>query len=277
MRAIDVRHQGQEKVICCWEVDGVLIDPGPGATEETLLAALDGQRPRALLLTHIHFDHAGVVRLARAALAGPAGLRPRARRAAPGRPVAPDGLGRAPVRRRRGPARAVGRDGPAPGGEPARAQGRRDRRRGRVPRRVHARPRVPPRLLLPRAVALGVRGRRRRRAHPAARVHRRADAAAGHRRRGLEAARSPSCARGSPSRSASPTSARPGPSSWTGRSKRSTPRSSSRGRPTTRPASSRPWSSASAPAAARTRTRCSAATPLDQLHMGLARWRQKFG
>ena len=60
MRAIDVRHQGQEKVICCWEVDGVLIDPGPGATEETLLAALDGQRPRALLLTHIHFDHAGV-------------------------------------------------------------------------------------------------------------------------------------------------------------------------------------------------------------------------
>ena len=60
MRAIDVRHQGQEKVICCWEVDGVLIDPGPGITEETLLAALDGQRPRALLLTHIHFDHAGV-------------------------------------------------------------------------------------------------------------------------------------------------------------------------------------------------------------------------
>src|SRR5918994_4587089 len=60
MRAIDVRHQGREKVICCWEVDGVLIDPGPGATEETLLAALDGQRPRALLLTHIHLDHAGV-------------------------------------------------------------------------------------------------------------------------------------------------------------------------------------------------------------------------
>ena len=60
MRAIDVRHQGREKVICCWEVDGVLIDPGPGVTEETLLAALGGERPRALLLTHIHFDHAGV-------------------------------------------------------------------------------------------------------------------------------------------------------------------------------------------------------------------------
>ncbi|MDA0161771.1 MBL fold metallo-hydrolase [Solirubrobacter ginsenosidimutans] len=60
MRAIDVLHQGRERVICCWEVDGVLIDPGPGVTEETLLAALDGAEPRALLLTHIHFDHAGV-------------------------------------------------------------------------------------------------------------------------------------------------------------------------------------------------------------------------
>lgn len=60
MRAIDVRHKGREKVICCWEVDGVLIDPGPGITEATLLEALDGERPRALLLTHIHFDHAGV-------------------------------------------------------------------------------------------------------------------------------------------------------------------------------------------------------------------------
>jgi glyoxylase-like metal-dependent hydrolase (beta-lactamase superfamily II) len=59
MRAIDVVHKGVEKVICCWEVDGVLIDPGPGISEDTLLAALDGFVPRAILLTHIHFDHAG--------------------------------------------------------------------------------------------------------------------------------------------------------------------------------------------------------------------------
>jgi glyoxylase-like metal-dependent hydrolase (beta-lactamase superfamily II) len=59
MRAIDVVHKGREKVICCWEVDGVLIDPGPGISEGTLLEALDGLVPRALLLTHIHFDHAG--------------------------------------------------------------------------------------------------------------------------------------------------------------------------------------------------------------------------
>jgi glyoxylase-like metal-dependent hydrolase (beta-lactamase superfamily II) len=59
MRAIDTRHLGLDKVICAWEVDGVLIDPGPQSTEDTLVAALDGAAPRALLLTHIHFDHAG--------------------------------------------------------------------------------------------------------------------------------------------------------------------------------------------------------------------------
>jgi glyoxylase-like metal-dependent hydrolase (beta-lactamase superfamily II) len=59
MRQIDVRHRGREKVIACFEVDGVLVDPGPQSCEDTLLAALGGERPRALLLTHIHFDHAG--------------------------------------------------------------------------------------------------------------------------------------------------------------------------------------------------------------------------
>jgi glyoxylase-like metal-dependent hydrolase (beta-lactamase superfamily II) len=59
MRTIDLEHMGREHVICCWEVDGVLVDPGPQSCEETLIAALDGETPRALLLTHIHFDHAG--------------------------------------------------------------------------------------------------------------------------------------------------------------------------------------------------------------------------
>lgn len=59
MRPIDLLHLGTAKVICCWDVDGVLVDPGPQSCEETLVAALDGERPRALLLTHIHFDHAG--------------------------------------------------------------------------------------------------------------------------------------------------------------------------------------------------------------------------
>src|SRR3954449_4328819 len=60
MRTIDLHHLGHAKVICTAEADGVLIDPGPQSCEETLVAALGGERPRALLLTHIHFDHAGV-------------------------------------------------------------------------------------------------------------------------------------------------------------------------------------------------------------------------
>jgi glyoxylase-like metal-dependent hydrolase (beta-lactamase superfamily II) len=59
MRLIDVRHLGRERVIGCWQLGDVLIDPGPTSSLEQLLASLGGQRPRALLLTHIHLDHAG--------------------------------------------------------------------------------------------------------------------------------------------------------------------------------------------------------------------------
>jgi glyoxylase-like metal-dependent hydrolase (beta-lactamase superfamily II) len=59
MRPIDVRHLGRDRVICCWQVDDVLIDPGPESSLETLLEALGEARPRALLLTHVHLDHAG--------------------------------------------------------------------------------------------------------------------------------------------------------------------------------------------------------------------------
>jgi glyoxylase-like metal-dependent hydrolase (beta-lactamase superfamily II) len=59
MRAIDVLHQGREQVICAWQVDDVVVDPGPESTMDTLLDALGDEQPRALLLTHIHFDHAG--------------------------------------------------------------------------------------------------------------------------------------------------------------------------------------------------------------------------
>jgi glyoxylase-like metal-dependent hydrolase (beta-lactamase superfamily II) len=61
VRPIDVRHMGRERVICCWEVDGVLVDPGPQSCEATLLEALGGEAPRAIVLTHIHLDHAGGV------------------------------------------------------------------------------------------------------------------------------------------------------------------------------------------------------------------------
>ncbi len=58
-RVIDLMHLGRERVIGCWQVGDVLIDPGPGSCLPRLLAALGDQRPRALLLTHIHLDHAG--------------------------------------------------------------------------------------------------------------------------------------------------------------------------------------------------------------------------
>jgi glyoxylase-like metal-dependent hydrolase (beta-lactamase superfamily II) len=59
MRLIDVRHLGRERVIGCWEIDGVLVDPGPTSSMEHLIEALGDEQPRALLLTHIHLDHAG--------------------------------------------------------------------------------------------------------------------------------------------------------------------------------------------------------------------------
>jgi glyoxylase-like metal-dependent hydrolase (beta-lactamase superfamily II) len=58
MRVIDVKHLSRPNVIGCWEVDGALVDPGPESSLPTLLAAIGEERPRALLLTHIHLDHA---------------------------------------------------------------------------------------------------------------------------------------------------------------------------------------------------------------------------
>ncbi|MEA2478613.1 MAG: hypothetical protein QOJ07_535 [Thermoleophilaceae bacterium] len=54
-RAIDTMHLGRDRVIVAYEREGVIVDPGPAST----VAALDGIEPRALLLTHIHLDHAG--------------------------------------------------------------------------------------------------------------------------------------------------------------------------------------------------------------------------
>jgi glyoxylase-like metal-dependent hydrolase (beta-lactamase superfamily II) len=58
VRVIDVEHLGRKHVIGCWEVDGSLVDPGPESSMGTLLAALGEERPRAIVLTHIHLDHA---------------------------------------------------------------------------------------------------------------------------------------------------------------------------------------------------------------------------
>lgn len=56
---VDTMHLGHDRVIGAWEVrPGVIVDPGPGSTVETLLEGLEAE-PRVLLLTHIHLDHAG--------------------------------------------------------------------------------------------------------------------------------------------------------------------------------------------------------------------------
>jgi glyoxylase-like metal-dependent hydrolase (beta-lactamase superfamily II) len=58
-RLIELHHVGRDRVIGCWQVGDVLIDPGPSSCLPSLLEALGDARPRALLLTHIHLDHAG--------------------------------------------------------------------------------------------------------------------------------------------------------------------------------------------------------------------------
>jgi glyoxylase-like metal-dependent hydrolase (beta-lactamase superfamily II) len=59
VRVIDLMHLGNARVIGCWQVDDVLVDPGPSSCLDMLLEALGDERPRAVLLTHVHLDHAG--------------------------------------------------------------------------------------------------------------------------------------------------------------------------------------------------------------------------
>ena len=47
MRVIDVEHLGRPHVIGCWEVDGVLVDPGPESSLRPLLEAIGDEQPRA--------------------------------------------------------------------------------------------------------------------------------------------------------------------------------------------------------------------------------------
>ncbi|MET0558284.1 MAG: MBL fold metallo-hydrolase [Solirubrobacterales bacterium] len=58
MRVIDVMHLGRPHVIGCWEVGGALVDPGPESSLQTVIDAIGDEQPRAVLLTHIHLDHA---------------------------------------------------------------------------------------------------------------------------------------------------------------------------------------------------------------------------
>ena len=127
-RQIDVHHLGNPLVICCFQLDDVIVDPGPESSHRTLLEALD--EPAAADPADPHpLRPRGRHRRARAPLARRRGLGPRARRAAPRRPQPADRERRAPLRRRHGA--PVGRGRRRARGQPARPERRRDdRRRG---------------------------------------------------------------------------------------------------------------------------------------------------
>ena len=58
MRTIDAMHLGRDRVIAAHQLGAAIVDPGPSTCLETLLDGLDVE-PEAILLTHIHLDHAG--------------------------------------------------------------------------------------------------------------------------------------------------------------------------------------------------------------------------
>jgi len=58
LEVIDLQHLGREQSICCYRQGDVIIDPGPQVSSQRVIDALGGQAPRAILLTHIHLDHA---------------------------------------------------------------------------------------------------------------------------------------------------------------------------------------------------------------------------
>lgn len=58
-RTIDLRHLGVRNALGAHVHDGWIVDPGPESTIAQLLEGLGDETPRGILLTHIHFDHAG--------------------------------------------------------------------------------------------------------------------------------------------------------------------------------------------------------------------------
>jgi glyoxylase-like metal-dependent hydrolase (beta-lactamase superfamily II) len=59
IRLIDTMHLGHDRVIGAHLVrDGLIVDPGPSSALGNWIDDLD-EPPRALMLTHIHLDHAG--------------------------------------------------------------------------------------------------------------------------------------------------------------------------------------------------------------------------
>jgi glyoxylase-like metal-dependent hydrolase (beta-lactamase superfamily II) len=58
VRQIDTMHLGRDRVIAAHLVGDLVIDPGPASALDNWIDSIEVE-PRALLLTHIHLDHAG--------------------------------------------------------------------------------------------------------------------------------------------------------------------------------------------------------------------------
>ena len=58
VRTIDTMHLGHDRVIAAHAIGDLIVDPGPASALPNWIDSLEGE-PRALLLTHIHLDHAG--------------------------------------------------------------------------------------------------------------------------------------------------------------------------------------------------------------------------
>lgn len=59
LRTIDLLHLGKPGVIGAHLLGDVIVDPGAERTIDRVIEALGDAVPRAVLLTHVHFDHAG--------------------------------------------------------------------------------------------------------------------------------------------------------------------------------------------------------------------------
>jgi glyoxylase-like metal-dependent hydrolase (beta-lactamase superfamily II) len=57
-RLVDVMHLGRDRVIAAHLVRDLIVDPGPSSALENWVESL-AEPPRAVMLTHIHLDHAG--------------------------------------------------------------------------------------------------------------------------------------------------------------------------------------------------------------------------
>lgn len=59
LRTVDLLHLGRPGTIGTHLLGDVIVDPGAERTIDRVIDALGDRAPRAVLLTHVHFDHAG--------------------------------------------------------------------------------------------------------------------------------------------------------------------------------------------------------------------------